>query len=109
MIPDHFTVQFGRNFTAAVQQTQSRFRKAAVVETGCTGEAKTHNLVLPIHDSETTGERLAHPLVAILPLVLVHTVIGGSGSEMSSIAIVTFMPGWSFVKRGSEFSGWAIA
>jgi hypothetical protein len=63
MIPDHFTIQFGRNFTAAVQQTQSRFRKAAVVETGCTGEAKTHNLVLPIHDSETTGERLAQTLL----------------------------------------------
>lgn len=58
MIPDHFTIQFGRNFTTAVQQTQSRFRKAAVVETGCTGEAKTHNLVLPIQDSESTGQRL---------------------------------------------------
>jgi len=63
MIPDHFTIQFGRNFTTAVQQTQSRFRKAAIVETGCTGEAKTHNLVMPIHDSETTGERLAHTLL----------------------------------------------
>jgi len=63
MIPDHFTIQFGRNFTTAVQQTQSRFRKAAIVETGCTGEAKTHNLVLPIHDSETTGERLAQTLL----------------------------------------------
>ena len=63
MIPDHFTIQFGRNFTTAVQQTQSRFRKAAIVETGCTGEAKTHNLVMPIHDSETTGERLAQTLL----------------------------------------------
>ncbi len=63
MIPDHFTIQFGRNFTTAVQQTQSRFRKAAIVETGCTGEAKTHNLVMPIHDNETTGERLAHTVL----------------------------------------------
>lgn len=63
MIPDHFTIQFGRNFTTAVQQTQSRFRKAAIVETGCTGEAKTHNLVMPIEDNETTGERLAHTVL----------------------------------------------
>ena len=59
MIPDHFTIQFGENFTNAAQQIQSRFRKAAIVETGCTGEAKTHNLVQPISDSETTGERIA--------------------------------------------------
>lgn len=63
MIPDHFTIQFGRNFSTAVQQTQSRFRKAAIVETGCTGEAKTHNLVMPIEDNETTGERLAHTVL----------------------------------------------
>lgn len=63
MIPDHFTIQFGKNFETAVQQTQSRFRKAAVVETGCTGEAKTHNLVMPIEDNETTGERLAHTVL----------------------------------------------
>lgn len=63
MIPDHFTIQFGRNFTTAAQQTQSRFRQAAIVETGCTGEAKTHNLVMPIDDNETTGERLAHTVL----------------------------------------------
>jgi hypothetical protein len=56
-IPDHFTTQWGVNFEQAVQQTQSRFRKAAIVETGCTGEAKTHNLDLPIEDNEVTGER----------------------------------------------------
>ena len=59
MIPDHFTTQFGKNFTNTVQQSQSRFRKAAVIETGCTGEAKTHNLVLPIDDNESTGERIS--------------------------------------------------
>ena len=59
MIPDHFTIQYGRNFTAAIQQSTSRFRKAAIVETGCTGEAKTHNLNLPIEDNESTGERIA--------------------------------------------------
>lgn len=57
MIPDHFTIQFGKNFNQAVQQVQSRFRKAAIVETGCTGEAKTHNLTLAIDDNESTGER----------------------------------------------------
>lgn len=56
-IPNHFTIQFGQNFKAAVQQVQSRFRGAAIVETGCTGEAKTHNLVNPVEDEETTGER----------------------------------------------------
>lgn len=63
MIPDHFTIQFGRNFTTAVQQTQSRFRGAAIVDTGCTGEAKTHNLVNPINDSESTGERVAQTVL----------------------------------------------
>lgn len=57
MIPDHFTIQFGRNFMTAAQQTQSRFRRCAIVETGCTGEAKTHNLTSAIEDNETTGER----------------------------------------------------
>jgi hypothetical protein len=57
MIPDHFTIQFGRNFTHTIQQTHSRFRTCAIVETGCTGEAKTHNLVLPSDDQEVTGER----------------------------------------------------
>jgi len=59
MIPDHFTIQYGKNFTSAIQQSTSRFRKAAIVETGCTGEAKTHNLDLPIEDNESTGERIA--------------------------------------------------
>lgn len=59
MIPDHFTIQFGKNFTTACSQSTSRFKKAAIVETGCTGEAKTHNLDLPIEDSESTGSRIA--------------------------------------------------
>jgi hypothetical protein len=59
MIPDHFTIQFGKNFESAVQQSTSRFRKAAMVNTGCTGEAKTHNIDLPLEDTEITGQRLA--------------------------------------------------
>lgn len=58
MIPDHFTIQFGKNFETAVQQTASRFRKCAKVTTSCSGEAKTHNLDLPVDDEESTGERL---------------------------------------------------
>lgn len=57
-IPDHFTIQFGKNFEQTVQQTESRFRKCAVVMTGCTGEATTHNQDLPVNDEESTGERL---------------------------------------------------
>jgi hypothetical protein len=57
MIPDHFTIQFGKNFKAAASQENSRFKKAAVVETGVTGEAKTHNLVLPGDDEDVTGQR----------------------------------------------------
>lgn len=57
-IPDHFTIQFGKNFDPVCQQAVSRFRKAAIVMTGCTGEAKTHNLVEDIEDNETTGTRL---------------------------------------------------
>jgi Phage capsid protein len=57
MIPDHFTTQFGKNFELGLQQITSRLQKAAVVETGCTGEAKTHNKVNAVSDNETTGER----------------------------------------------------
>jgi hypothetical protein len=39
------------------QQRVSRLKKCAIVNTGCTGEAKTHNLVLPVNDQETTGQR----------------------------------------------------
>ena len=63
MIPDHFTIQFGKNFEMAVAQSMSRFRKAAIVNTGCTGEAKTHNLILPIEDNEITGERISHTVL----------------------------------------------
>ena len=35
--------------------------------------------------------------------------MGGSGSEMSSIATVTFMPGRSIAWSGSQPSGWLIA
>jgi hypothetical protein len=59
MIPDHFTIQYGQNFTSAIQQSTSRLKKAAIVETGCTGEAVTHNLDLPIEDNESTGERIS--------------------------------------------------
>ena len=56
-VPDHFTIQFGKNFEATTQQMVSRLKQAAIVTTGCTGEAKTHNLVLPLEDEETTGQR----------------------------------------------------
>lgn len=56
-IPDHYTIQFGKNFELATQQVHSRFQNCAIVETGCTGEAKTHNLTLAIDDNEVTGER----------------------------------------------------
>jgi hypothetical protein len=56
-VPDHFTTQFGKNFEPLVAQTVSRLRKFAVVTTGCTGEAKTHNQVDSIAAKETTGTR----------------------------------------------------
>jgi hypothetical protein len=56
-VPDHFTTQFGKNFEPLVAQTVSRLRKCAVVTTGCTGEAKTHNQVESITARETTGTR----------------------------------------------------
>jgi hypothetical protein len=58
-VPDHFTIQFGKNFEATTQQKVSRLKKFAIVTAGCTGEAKTHNLVLPGQDEETTGQRYA--------------------------------------------------
>jgi len=58
-IPDHFTIQFGKNFEQSVQQLTSRFQKAAIIDTSCSGEAVTFNYDLPVDDNETTGERLA--------------------------------------------------
>lgn len=57
-IPDHFTIQFGKNFDPVSAQTVSRFRKAAIVDTSVTGEAKTHNLVDTVEDQESTGTRV---------------------------------------------------
>lgn len=65
-VPDHFTTQFGRNFQHTVQQKVSRLRKCANVTTGCTGEAKTHNLVLPGDDEETTGQRYKKVVISDL-------------------------------------------
>lgn len=62
-IPDHFTIQFGKNFEQAAQQTESRFRKAAILDTACSGEAKTHNLDMAISANNVTGERLAHTIL----------------------------------------------
>lgn len=56
-IPDHFTIMYDKTFTSAVQQVSSRYKKAAIITTGITGEAKTHNMVLPVDDYETTGQR----------------------------------------------------
>lgn len=56
-IPDHFTIQFGKNFSHVAQQTQSRLKKAAVVDNSVTGEAKTHNLIGEVEDTEVTGQR----------------------------------------------------
>lgn len=56
-VPDHFTIQFGKNFEMTTQQKRSRLKEFAIVTQGCVGEAKTHNLVLPVNDQETTGQR----------------------------------------------------
>jgi hypothetical protein len=56
-VPDHFVTQFGKNFEHTVQQKASRLKRCAIVNTGCTGEAKTHNLILPGDDEEITGQR----------------------------------------------------
>lgn len=65
-VPDHFTTQFGRNFEHTVQQKVSRLRRCAIVTTGCVGEAKTHNLILPGDDEETTGQRFKKTILSDL-------------------------------------------
>lgn len=66
MIPDHFTIQFGTNFKAAAAQQNRRFKDCGILATGVTGEAKTHNLVLPSDDEEVTGQRFKKVTLAEL-------------------------------------------
>lgn len=57
IVPDHFTTQFDRNWSLLAQQKQARLAGMCIMNTGCSGEAKTHNQVGRIESIETTGER----------------------------------------------------
>lgn len=64
IVPNHFTTQFDTNWQMLAQQRVARLQNMVVVETGCTGEAKTHNQVGSVNSMETTGTRYAQiPLV----------------------------------------------
>lgn len=52
-IPDHFPIQFDKNWSHGTQQKIARLREYANLSTGCTGKAKTHNRI----DSERMEEQ----------------------------------------------------
>lgn len=58
LIPDHYTIQFDRNWKLAIQQLMERLRAFATVHSGCTGKAKTHNRI-EAEEMEEQTERLA--------------------------------------------------
>lgn len=57
IVPNHFTTQFHDNWTMLAQQLQARLQNMVMVESGCTGEKKTHNQVGSVESIETTGTR----------------------------------------------------
>lgn len=57
IVPNHFTTQFDKNWRFTAGQRHARLMGKCVMETGCTGEAKTHNQVGDINSRETTGTR----------------------------------------------------
>lgn len=67
IVPNHFTTQFDTNWQMLAQQRQARLASMVVLETGCTGEAKTHNQVGSIESTETTGTRYAQIPLTDLP------------------------------------------
>lgn len=57
IVPNHFTTQFDTNWRMLVGQRESRIRNMVMLETGCSGEAKTFNQVGDINSINTTGTR----------------------------------------------------
>jgi len=57
-IPDHYTIQFDRNWKTAIQQLTERLRAFVTVHTDTKGKAATHNRVEP-EEMEEQSERIA--------------------------------------------------
>lgn len=57
IVPNHFTTQFDTNWRNLVGQRESRIRNMVMLETGCSGEAKTFNQVGDVTSINTTGTR----------------------------------------------------
>lgn len=66
-VPDHFTTQFDNNWQMLAQQKQARLANMVMLNTGCTGEARTHNQVGEVQAIETTGTRYAQIPLTDLP------------------------------------------
>lgn len=67
IVPDHFTTQFDTNWQMLAQQKQARLAQMVMLNTGCTGEARTHNQVGTVAAMETTGTRYAQIPLNDLP------------------------------------------
>jgi len=67
IIPQHFTTQFDTNWRNLVGQQNERLRSKVVVETGCTGEAKTYNQVGDVSSEDVTGDRYKKVVAVDLP------------------------------------------
>ncbi|BCU77961.1 phage capsid protein [Luteolibacter sp. LG18] len=66
-VPDHFTTQFSTNWKSIAQQKISRLRERCMVETGCTGERKSHNYTGIVSSENVTGQRYKHTALKDLP------------------------------------------
>jgi hypothetical protein len=67
IVPNHFTTMFHENWSMLAQQKQARIQNMVLVETGCTGEKKTHNQVGQVNSMETTGTRYQQIPIVDLP------------------------------------------
>jgi hypothetical protein len=69
-VPTHFTTQFDTNWRSLAEQKVSRLRSRGLVDTGCTGERRTHNQVGSVTAEETTGDRYRKVVLTDLPTSL---------------------------------------
>lgn len=58
-IPDYFTVDFDDSFKFKADQTKKRLSDKALVDMGCTGARKQHNIMDYTEGREVTGQRLS--------------------------------------------------
>lgn len=78
IIPEAYTKTFSKNFEHQAQKKMTRMKQFSIVNTGVTGESRTHNTIEPEDMEETTGQRFP------------RTVLSEVGGEIRNVFPRTF-------------------